>query len=92
MKKLRAVIAVLILSVILGACSSVSTDELAKIVMKSMEQKFTQEDISIKSFILTKKAGNEYAGILETKEPNGEFTYNVEVISDGKNMQWQITL
>jgi hypothetical protein len=39
---------------------------------------------------LTKKSGNEYNGIFETTEPNGAFTYSVEVIYDGNNMTWKI--
>jgi hypothetical protein len=57
--------------------------------MKESEQ-FKNNSIKIKSLILTKKSGNEYNGVLETSEPNGEFKYTVEVIYDGNNMTWKI--
>ncbi len=73
----------------LTGCST-STEQLTRDVRASMEEKFKPKGILIKSLILTKKAGNEYVGVLETQEPNGTFTYKVEVISDGKNMTWQV--
>lgn len=89
MKHLKIIFASIILALSLAACS-LSTEDLATEVQKSMEEKFKGEGIVIKSLILTKKGGNIYSGILETKEPNGEFTYTVEVIYDGNNMQWEI--
>ena len=70
----------------------ISTDELSDEVVKSMKatEQFQSNSINIKSLILTKKSGNEYTGILETSEPNGTFTYSVEVIYDGNNMTWKI--
>jgi hypothetical protein len=69
-----------------------STNDLAKEVEKSMKEseQFKTKSIAIKSLILTKKLGNEYSGVLETSEPNGAFTYSVEVIYDGNNMTWKI--
>ena len=78
-------------SMLFTSCG-LSTDELAKEVEKSMSEneQFISNSIKIKSLILTKKSGNEYNGILNTSEPNGEFTYTVEVIYDGNNMTWEI--
>ena len=78
-------------SIIITSCS-LSTNDLAKEVEKSMKEseQFKTNSITIQSLILTKKSGNEYNGILETTEPNGEFTYSVEVIYDGNNMTWKI--
>lgn len=89
MKRLRTLSAAILIAIASTACS-ISTEELTKQVRASMETKFTPQGITIKSLVLTKKAGNEYAGVLETQEPNGAFTYTVEVISDGKNMTWQV--
>lgn len=91
MKKLKAILAAILISVATVSCS-LSTDDLAIEVQKSMEEKFKPEGIIVKSLLLTKKGGNVYSGILETKEPNGEFTYTVEVIYDGENMTWEIIL
>ena len=71
-----------ILLVVMAACAQ-STEDLTKDVRASMESKFASTGVTIKSLVLTKKAGNEYVGVLETQEPNGAFTYSVEVISDG---------
>ncbi len=83
--------AVLFASIFLVSCK-LSTDELAKEVEKNMSesQQFKENSIKIKSLILTNKSGNEYDGVLYTAEPNGEFTYKVEVIYDGDNMTWEI--
>lgn len=89
MTRLRTFTAAVLLAFATVACS-ISTEELTKQVRASMEAKYTPQGITIKSLVLTKKAGNEYAGVLETQEPNGAFTYTVEVISDGKNLTWQV--
>ncbi len=78
-------------SFITTSCS-LSTNDLAKEVEKSMKEsdQFKTNSITIKSLILTKKPINEYNGVLETTEPNGPFTYTVEVVYDGDNMTWKI--
>ena len=81
--------AALALMTLLTACS-LSNEDLAKEVRAGIQEKFKGTGMEIKSFALTHKGGNEYKGILETKEPNGEFTYSVEVISDGKTFTWEI--
>ena len=92
MKKMVRFLAVMIFSSIIFTSCSLSTNDLAKEVEKSMKEseQFKANSIEIKSLILTKKSGNEYNGILETTEPNGAFTYSVEVIYDGNNMTWKI--
>jgi len=74
---------------LLSSCK-LSTNDLTEKVKTSMEEKFAGKGITIKSLILTKNTGNEYAGVLETKEPNGDFTYSVQVVYDGQNMTWKI--
>jgi hypothetical protein len=85
-------IALSVLTVFLLSACSMSTEDLSKEVVKSMEKTFKDQggNVAVKSLVLTKKAGNEYAGVLETQEPNGKFTYSVEVIFDGTNMTWKI--
>lgn len=90
MKKLTRILTALIFTAVLFTSCSLSTNELAEEVKMSMNEQFKTQSISIKSLILTKKSGNEYNGVLETSEPNGEFTYSVEVIYDGENMTWKI--
>ncbi len=74
----------------LSACS-LSVDDLTKQVKQNMQDELKQKNISITSLVLTKKGGNEYSGILKTLEPNGDFTYTVEVIYDGKSFTWKVT-
>jgi len=92
MKKLIIFLTVIIFTSIIITSCSLSTNDLAKEVEKSMKEseQFKTKSIAIKSLILTKKLGNEYSGVLETSEPNGAFTYSVEVIYDGNNMTWKI--
>ena len=89
MKKLKIFLATILIAIAAASCS-LSTEDLATEVQKSMEVKFKPEEINITSFVLTKKGGNEYSGVLDTKEPNGEFTYIVQVIYDGENMTWEV--
>mgnify|MGYP000446902578 CR=1 FL=1 len=93
MKKMfKNSIAIFLIAITLVSCR-LSTNELAEEVQKSMLEKFKSEgaaDIKVKSFMLTEKGNNEYAGILETTEPNGEFTYKIKVIYDGENFTWEI--
>jgi hypothetical protein len=90
-KKIRLFVSIILVSIFFVSCG-LSTDDLAKEVEKSMKEteQFKSGSIKIKNLILTKKSGNEYNGVLDTSEPNGEFTYNVEVIYDGENMTWKI--
>lgn len=89
MKKIKILLATILISIAAASCS-LSNEDLATEIQKSMEVKFKPEGINIKSLVLTKKGGNVYSGVLETKEPNGEFTYIVEVIYDGENMTWEV--
>ena len=78
--------------VFLFSCK-LSTDELADEVKISMNETWKEAGITgikIESFMLTHKGGNEYSGILETDEDGESFTYSVDVIYDGENMQWEI--
>lgn len=92
MKKLLSILGALIITLTVVTSCSMSTEELSNQVITSMKdnEQFKSNSIKIKSLILTKKAGNEYSGVLETKEPNGDFNYTVEVIYDGENMTWKI--
>jgi hypothetical protein len=92
MKKLITIFCSMLIAAVLITSCSLSTNDLAKEVEKNMKEseQFKSNSIKIKSLILTKKSGNEYNGVLETTEPNGEFTYTVEVIYDGNNMTWKI--
>ena len=74
---------------------NLSTSELAEEVKASMEETWDNEGltgIKIESFMLTHKGGNEYSGILNTNEDGEKFTYSVDVIYDGENMQWEIII
>ncbi len=91
MKKTKLLFAVLFAVISLVSCK-LSTEDLTKEVKKSMTEskQFKENSIKINSLILTKKSGNEYDGVLQTTEPNGEFTYKVAVVYDGNNMTWEI--
>lgn len=90
MKKLTSILGIIIFVALTFTSCRLSTNELAEEVKVSMNEQFVDNSISINSLILSKKSGNEYSGILETSEPNGDFTYSVEVIYDGENMTWKI--
>lgn len=89
MKLAKKITVTLLLTMCLTACSP-SIDDLTDQVKENMTQKLKSSGISITSLILTKKGGNEYSGVLETKEPSGNFSYNVDVVYDGKSFTWSI--
>ena len=89
MNYIKSILVSLAVTLSVVSCK-LSTEDLTIEVQKSMEEKMSSEGISIESLVLTKKGGNTYSGILETNEPNGRFTYSVEVIYDGNNMQWEV--
>jgi len=91
MKNTKLLFVTLFAMISMMACR-LSDKDLAKEIKKSMQQskQFKENDIVIKSLILTKKSGNDYNGILETSEPNGEFTYKVAVTYDGTNYTWEV--
>lgn len=69
-----------------------STEELSKEIRKEMSKNFRAEnlDVKIADFNLVHKSGNIYTGILETIEPEGKFSYDVEVIYDGNSYKYTI--
>lgn len=89
MNRLRKLSAAVLIAIATTACS-VSTESLTQQVRSKLEETYKAKGIQIKSFLLTKKGGNEYTGVLETQEPSGAFTYKVEVVCDGKNITWQV--
>lgn len=88
MNHLRPFCTAILVALAATGCS-VSTEQLTRDVRASMEAKFTPKGIKVRSLVITKKGGNEYSGVLETQEPNGTFTYAVDIVSDGKNITWQ---
>jgi IS5 family transposase len=79
----------LALFVLLSACS-ISTDDLAKEVQASIQQKFSGKGIQVKKLTLVHKGGNNYTGILVTNEYGVfEGRYSVDVVYDGNNYSWQ---
>ncbi len=86
-RPLPAVIAMALFTI---GCNTLSTEELTKQVRANIEEKSKGTGIQVRSLMLTKKGGNEYSGILETMEPNGRFTYRIEVLYDGKSFTWEL--
>ena len=90
---MKNIFIIVFMSILLTACNSrLSTNDLATEVQKSIEQTFEGQGIKIKSFVLTRTSedSNMYKGILESDEPNGKFTYAVDVSYDGENFTWEI--
>lgn len=91
-KNFKKLIAIFLIALTVVSCR-LSTNELTEEVQKSILEKFKSQGgtgIKIKSFMLVEKGNNEYSGVLETTETNGEFTYTVKVIYDGETFTWEI--
>lgn len=82
----------LIFAAVLFTACSLSTEQLADEVKKDMSNsaEFKERGITVKEFTLVHKSGNEYNGLLKTTEPNGEFTYTVDVVYDGESFTWKV--
>lgn len=76
----------------LFSCQNEGIDQLTTKILHSIEDKIDAEGggVEIISFKLTHVNGNEYIGILETIENNQNYSYTVNVISDGKTFIWEI--
>jgi len=61
-------------------------------VQEDIQQTYNEENLGIivNSLILTHAEGNSYTGILETSEPDGDFSYYVDVIYDGNSFIWEV--
>jgi len=90
MKTIKTLLFATIIAIALSSCGN-STEEVTKKVKSSMEEEFQGKGITIKRLELAKKTSNEFSGILETSELNGNFKYNVEVVADGDNIKWETT-
>ena len=78
----------------IAACDTrLSNSELSSQIISSMEQTYADSNnIKIDSLIITRESSdsNVYSGILDTTEPNGNFTYTVRITYDGENFTWAV--
>ena len=53
---------------------------------------YKEKNIKIDTFLLTRESNdsNRYKGIMKTTEPNGNFTYTVDVTYDGEAFTWEV--
>jgi hypothetical protein len=80
-------IAVIIITIIV-ATASPSTSKLEKAVWTSIEE---QQNIQITDLKLVKLSKDNYSGIVTAKTIfGGSKTFNVTVVTDGKNIIWQL--
>ncbi|MDR0474133.1 MAG: hypothetical protein LBH43_10740 [Treponema sp.] len=80
-------IAVLIITIIV-ATASPSTSKLEKAVWTSIEE---QQNIQITDLKLVKLSKGNYSGIVTAKTIfGGSKTFNVTVVTDGRNIKWQL--
>lgn len=79
----------------LTACSP-SIEDITQTVRSSMEQEFKANlqyhsfGLRINDLTVTHVRDNEYRGILKVTEQGLPKTYSVDIIYDGKTVQWQI--
>jgi hypothetical protein len=92
MKSLFNFLAPLLILLLVVSCNNMSIDQLQNEVLNDIKAKIENQgqDIQVQSFVLTHVSANEYVGVLETLENGQLFTYNVNVISDGKSFVWEI--
>jgi hypothetical protein len=92
LKKIKNYLGIFVISTLILIACKQSTNNLTEEVKKSMLESrlFKENSITIKSLILSRKTENEYDGVLETIEPNGEFIYKVAVVYDGRSFTWEV--
>ncbi|MDC3063695.1 hypothetical protein OA253_03680 [Alphaproteobacteria bacterium] len=80
----------------LSSCEDrLSTSELTEQVKEHMMGdggNYKEKNIKIDTFLLTRESNdsNKYKGIMKTTEPNGNFTYTVDVTYDGETFTWEV--
>jgi acetylglutamate kinase len=94
---MKKYIILIIILISLNACrNGVSKNELESRVKSDINLEFSKrateanKSYTINSFVLVHKGGNEYNGILQTTEDGEEFTYEVNVTTDGDSYLWKI--
>jgi hypothetical protein len=94
---MKRIIVTILICINLYSCNTgVSKNELESRVKSDINVEFSKRaaeanaSYTINSFILVHKGGNEYNGILQTTEDGEEFTYEVNVTTDGDSYLWKI--
>lgn len=94
---MKKIITTLIICIALISCNgSVSKDELVSKVRNDLNVELQKRassngiNLSIISFDLIHKEGKEYSGILKTTEGGVEYSYQVDVTTDGDSYIWKI--
>tara|TARA_B100001250_G_C19788912_1_gene785488 strand:- start:1359 stop:1574 length:216 start_codon:yes stop_codon:yes gene_type:complete len=69
-----------------------STSALQQEVQENIQQNYIQNGIpvTITDFSLTHIEGSMYTGVLYTTEPDGYYSYGVDVIYDGESYVWEV--
>jgi len=72
--------------------NKMSTSALQKDVQENIQQNYIQNGIpvTITDFSLTHIEGSMYTGVLYTTEPDGYYSYGVDVIYDGESYVWEV--
>lgn len=89
--KLKTLSKLLILFIVISCSNKISNDQLQNEVLKDIKSKIEGQgqDRLVKSFVLKQISRNNYVGVLKTTEKGKQFTYKVNVISDGKTFVWK---
>ncbi len=94
---MKKIFVTILICITLYSCGTgVSKNELESRVKSDINVEFSKRAVeanksyTINSFVLVHKGGNEYNGILQTTEDGEEFTYEVNVTTDGDSYLWKI--
>lgn len=93
-KKITFIFAAFFACLFITACSP-STEDIAAEVRAGIEKQFERPEVriynvKITNLTVTHIQGNQYKGILEVTENGRPQTYVVEIIHDGKTVQWEV--
>jgi hypothetical protein len=91
-KILTASLVVVFLS--LSACGGVSIENIEESIKTKLEKRYEDEGIegfTVLSIDLTETSENNYSGLVNTDQQGQQIQYDIAVVVDGENIEWDIT-
>lgn len=86
---LKKIIVAALLSLTFASCH-VTTSQLEKEVKNLVNEKLTGTGVHATNINLVHESGNNYAGQITLVADGEEETFSINVISDGRNFQYEI--
>lgn len=89
MNKIKTILFCLMASIALLSCKPI-TSQLEKEVKSLANEKLSGTGVKATNVTLIHKGGNDYSGIITLSADGEEEEYDINVVCDGRNFQYEI--